>query len=289
MRTFVIIPTIGRAQCVCDALKWLERQTARPAGIVVIGVSPEDIEGVEAATDLPVEALLWDIGSSSQRNRGLHHIHGRADIALFLDDDFIPLPTYIEDMEKLFEDRPDIVGMTGRMIEDGIHGTGISFATATTMIERDQAPEKPELHARQGLYGCNMAIRLAAATGVRFDERLKFYGWQEDIDFSFQIGKRGCLVKYDKLGGVHMGIKRGRTSGRRFGYSQIANPVYLLKKQTIPQARAYKIMWRNVASNLLRSIRPEPHIDRHGRLAGNMLALKDLLLGRLRPERIVDL
>lgn len=289
MRTFVIIPTIGRAQCVCDTVKWLERQTLRPDGVVVIGVNPEDVDGVEAASDLPVEALLWDIGSSAQRNRGLHHIYGRADFALFLDDDFIPVPSYLEDMVKLFEARPDIAGMTGRMIEDGIHGTGIAFADAVALAEQDVAAEVPSLEPRQGLYGCNMAIRLEAAKGIRFDERLKLYGWQEDIDFSYQIGKRGLLVKYDKLAGVHMGIKRGRTSGRRFGYSQIANPVYLLKKRTIPQSRAYKIMSRNFASNLVRSFRPEAHIDRHGRLAGNLLAIGDLLLGRLRPERIVDL
>lgn len=289
MLTYVIIPSIGRAQCVRDTIKWLERQTRRPDGVVVIGVEPEDIEGVEAASNLPVEALLWDIGSSAQRNRGLHHIHGRADIALFLDDDFIPVPNYVETMVKLFEARPDIAGMTGRMIDDGIHGTGIDFADAVAQAERDVAPKVPGIEPRQGLYGCNMAIRLEAAKGIRFDERLKLYGWQEDIDFSYQVGKRGLLVKYDQLAGVHMGIKRGRTSGRRFGYSQIANPVYLLKKRTIPKARAYRIMSGNLASNVVRSLRPEAHIDRHGRLAGNLLAILDLLLGRLRPERIVDL
>ena len=34
------------------------------------------------------------------------------------------------------------------------------------------------------------------------------------------------------LRGVHLGNKRGRVSGLRFGYSQIANPIYLLQKGT---------------------------------------------------------
>lgn len=288
MRTFVIIPTVGRAACVRDTVKWLERQSRKPDGIVVVGVNPDDIEGVASATSLPVEACLWLIGSSSQRNHGLDLVEGRADIVLFLDDDFVPQPDYIEKMVGVFEEQPDIVGITGRMIEDGIHGAGISFENAVRMLERDVAPAAPKMEPRKGLYGCNMALRMAAVGDIRFDERLKLYGWQEDIDFSFQVGKRGRMVKYDGIGGVHMGIKRGRTSGIRFGYSQIANPVYLLGKGTIPRNRAYRIMWRNVASNITRSLHPERHVDRRGRLWGNMLALRDLIVGRIRPERILE-
>lgn len=289
MRIFVIIPTVGRAACVCDTLGWLARQTRRPDGVVVIGASAEDVEDVAETCDLPVEVELWRIGSSAQRNRGLDLVQHRADIILFLDDDFIPAPDYIAQMERLFASHPDLVGVTGRMIDDGVHGKGISFTEAQAILARDTPPAEPALVPRKGLYGCNMALRAEAIGPVRFDERLVLYGWQEDIDFSFQVGARGRLALYDGIGGVHMGIKRGRTSGIRFGYSQIANPCYLLGKGTIPRNRAYKIMWRNVASNIARSLRPEGHVDRRGRLWGNMLALRDLLLGRLRPERILEL
>lgn len=289
MRIFVIIPTVGRAACVRDTLGWLARQTRRPEGVIVIGATDADIAEAEQASDLPVEAVLWRIGSSAQRNRGIELAVGRADILLFLDDDFIPQLDYIERMERLFAAQHDIVGVTGRMIDDGVHGTGISFEQAQVILTRDTPPAQPSCVVRKGLYGCNMALRAEAVGDIRFDERLVLYGWQEDIDFSYQIGARGRLVHYDGIGGVHMGIKRGRTSGLRFGYSQIANPCYLLGKGTIPRNRAYKIMWRNVATNLARSLRPEAHVDRRGRLRGNMLALRDLVIGRLRPERILEL
>jgi GT2 family glycosyltransferase len=289
MKLAVIIPTVGRAECVCSTLGWLARQTRRPDKVIVIGARTEDIEGVVDACDLDVQAELWHIGSSAQRNRGLALIAGQADIVLFLDDDFIPQHNYIAELERIFEAHTDIVGVTGRLIDDGVHGTGISFERAQEILARDVPPSPPTLLHRKGLYGCNMALRADAIANVRFDERLVLYGWQEDIDFSYQIGSRGRLVHYSGIGGVHMGIKRGRTSGLRFGYSQIANPCYLLGKGTIPRNRAYKIMWRNVASNLARSIRPEGHVDRRGRLWGNMLALRDLALGRLRPERILEL
>jgi hypothetical protein len=45
----------------------------------------------------------------------------------------------------------------------------------------------------------------------------------------------------------------------------------------------------NVVANAVRSLAPEPFVDRRGRLTGNLLAVKDLLLGRLSPERAADL
>jgi hypothetical protein len=130
---------------------------------------------------------------------------------------------------------------------------------------------------------------LDAAKGLWFDESLPLYGWQEDVDYSFQLGRKGTLVYTNLLSGVHLGMKGGRTSGRRLGYSQIANPVYLLRKKTIPPRLAWRLMTRNLAANLVRSIWPEPYVDRAGRLSGNAAALVDLLRGRIHPERILKL
>jgi hypothetical protein len=52
---------------------------------------------------------------------------------------------------------------------------------------------------------------------------------------------------------------------------------------------AVKLIWRNLAANLLRSIYPEPWIDRKGRLKGNCLAILDIAIGRSSPGRILQL
>jgi hypothetical protein len=41
--------------------------------------------------------------------------------------------------------------------------------------------------------------------------------------------------------------------------------------------------------NLARSLRPEPWVDRRGRMKGNWLALRDWLLGRMHPRNILTL
>ncbi len=174
------------------------------------------------------------------------------------------------------------------MIADGANGPGIDFETAEALLA-EAAPSTEPLLSRRGLYGCNMVFRAAAVSGLRFDENLPLYGWQEDIDFSHWAGRRGRLVRSAALAGVHMGEKAGRSSGKRFGYSQIANPLYLLKKRSMPRDRALRLMRNNLISNLILSVLPEPYVDRRGRLLGNLLALVDLARGRLDPRRILDL
>ena len=67
--------------------------------------------------------------------------------------------------------RPDVVGACGRVIADGANGPGIAFDDAVQILEAATTSYKPEdLQARMGLYGCNMAYRVSATGGLRFDE-----------------------------------------------------------------------------------------------------------------------
>jgi hypothetical protein len=139
-------------------------------------------------------------------------------------------------------------------------------------------------------YGCNMAFRLASIGDLRFDERLVLYGWLEDRDFAAGLARRGGrLVKSADAIGVHMGVKGGRMAGERFGYSQIVNPLYMLRKGTMTLGQVADHLFRNMSANLGRSLRPEPFIDRRGRLWGNLLGIADVLRGRMQPERAAAL
>jgi GT2 family glycosyltransferase len=288
---FVIVATVGRAALTRDTVAALADQTRPPDGVVVIGVEPADVTDVETAPG-PVEVILGPRGSCAQRNAGLDRITGRADLVLFLDDDFVPAPDYLEQVERLFATEPDVVGMTGRMIADGVRGPGFSLEEARALVAADRPPPLPATQPAEALYGCNMAFRLSAAGETRFDETLPLYGWQEDIDYSVRVcaqaGTSARLVLLTAARGVHMGIKQGRTSGKRLGYSQVANPFYLVRKGTMPRRMALDLAARNVAANLLHSFRPEPWIDRRGRVRGNLMALADIIRGRADPRRILE-
>jgi GT2 family glycosyltransferase len=295
-RIIVGFASAGRPDVLAQSVMELARQSRLPARIIISVPSGADLAEIgDHPSDISIVKGLR--GLTLQRNaiiRSALADAGSKDLLVFFDDDFFPEPHYLEEVIRLFVDHPDIVMSTGAMIADGIIGPGIPMTDARMLLEREPPPDpKDRLAIRDvyNAYGCNMAMRLATLreTGALFDERLPLYGWLEDVDFSRALATSGRIVHGPAMRGVHLGVKRGRQSGVRLGYSQIANPVYLMSKHRCARSKALKLMARNVAANLLKAPRPEPFIDRSGRLSGNMRALGDLLTGRLKPERAAQL
>jgi GT2 family glycosyltransferase len=290
LRIAVGIATAGRPQLLQVALAELACQRRRPDLVVVCAPAPDDIGPVPDGM-APV-TVIGPRGLTCQRNAILDRAR-ECDVVVFFDDDFLPEESYLAAMERVFSEHPEVALATGRVIADGIIGPGLSLVEARWALSLGQSigPYSDKLLPVDNGYGCNFAVRMAAVAqfGCRFDERLPLYGWLEDVDFSRQLASCGRIVRALDACGVHLGIKHGRQSGRRLGYSQIANPIYLSRKGTCPWRRSMRLMTRNIAANLLRSLKPEPYVDRVGRVAGNIRALKDLLAGRLAPERILEL
>jgi hypothetical protein len=289
MKIAIAIATTGRPLVIGELLRRLDRLPASADQILIVGAAPEDAP----QGPLPSSArfFLGPRGLAAQRNRALDLLAGEADIIVFIDDDYVPAPDFVAGVERLFASHPEVVAASGHLLADGIHSRGLSFEEADALIA-DYARAGAGafwLEDSTGTYGCNMAYRVAAAPRVRFDERLPLYSWLEDTDFSAQYARAGRVVRTNHFAGVHLGVKSGRTSGVRLGYSQIANPIYLVAKGTASRGFAFKLAARNLLSNLVKSVRPEPSIDRRGRLRGNLLALADALRGRSDPRRVLEL
>jgi GT2 family glycosyltransferase len=296
-RLAVVICSVGRPDCLAEIAPLLARQS-RPADRLLYVVTQPSDASIDpetfVGTPTRVETLIAPKGLPRQRNRGLDAVTDDCDLVLFLDDDFVPSRHAFAGLVAAFQDWPEIGGMTGHLIADGINRSGISTDEAKRLVDAYDAARAPDAPARilrtglAGLYGCNMAYRINAIGGTRFDERLPLYAWQEDIDFAARID--GGRILTDAFAGVHRGIKSGReTAGRRLGYSQIANPFYLWRKGTMSAKFALRLTLRNVVANHLKAARPEPWIDRRARARGNRLALAEILRGRSAPERILDL
>jgi GT2 family glycosyltransferase len=287
------IATAGRREILSRAVNLLASQSRPPDRLLISRMSASDVDEAALAR-FPASTLVLDgaTGLTAQRNKILSAAND-ADIVVFFDDDFFVCDSYLSNLERLFLAHPNIVAATGRVLADGASGPGLSAEEGLRILGSGSTGESDsdKFSECYGTYGCNMAFRAEPIRlhRILFDENLPFYGWQEDIDFSRQLARHGLIVKANNLQGVHLGSKLGRTSGVRFGYSQIANPVYLIRKGTISRKRAANLMWRNIAANLVHSLSPEPWIDRRGRLKGNVLATIDLVLGRSSPRRILQL
>jgi GT2 family glycosyltransferase len=289
LRIAIAIATTGRPVVLTETLREVKRQTRAADIVAICPALEEDVDRPAlAALDLPIRFCRGDKGASAQRNAILRDLPD-VDIVLFLDDDFFLAPDYLAELAALFSAHEDVVLATGVLIADGASGPGYAAAEARAMIAAARRPAKPGFTTVFCGYGCNMAVRWSKAKGLRFDENLPLYSWAEDVEFSRQIAPFGRLVRSAALRGVHLATKRGRTSGLRFGYSQVANQVYLRRKGVISTRLAILYGGRNVLANLRGLIRSEAYIDRRGRLRGNIYGLVDLVRGRSSPLRILDL
>jgi hypothetical protein len=308
MKRYVIVATKGRPTETATLLDFLYDQDARPDGVYIVGASAADLPDAAAHPLLAstrVALLVGDKpGSTTQRNVGIEALlkdvpdeaSGERWFASFFDDDFRPHRGWLRECEALFTTREDVIGMTGQVLADGVKNAGIHEADALRFLsgEREREPHWASGDERREIgcaYGCNMAFVDRVIRQCRFDEALPLYGWQEDYDFTARalaLGLGTALYEPACLG-VHLGTKRGRTSGVRFGYSQIANPVYLARKRTMHPRRACSFISRHLCSNLYHSMRGNPLVDYRGRLKGNVLAFVDIVKGVIHPQRILEL
>ncbi len=288
-RIAVGIATKGRAAVLRATLDHLRRQTRVADRVIVCGTIPADIEGLQAYPE--VETRLVAAGLCRQRNEILDRL-ADCDFLLFIDDDFFLAPHYVAAVLSTFAADPSVMVTTGHVIADGAVGPGLSVERANAALVDDPAATVAHvIEPAWNGYGCNMALRLETLRQheLRFDERLPLYGWFEDVDLTRRLGRYGRTVKVCDARGVHLGVKVGRTSGVRLGYSQVANPIYLARKGVYPWRRVARDLSRHMLVNCLKSIWPESFIDRRGRMRGNLRAFGDLARGQLRPERVLSL
>lgn len=283
-RITTVIATRGRPEIVAATVKHLlATQTLKPVATLVSCIDAGDAGDLAAHDEVTI--VTGPAGLAAQRNTALARLPEETEIVVFFDDDFVAHENWLSVAAQSFRDETGIAGFTGRVVADGATGPGIGFEEALRLVEKAEPGSEGWIEPFSP-YGCNMAFRNSAIEGMRFDERLVLYGWLEDRDFGATLAQRGGrLVKSPDAIGVHMGVKGGRVSGERLGYSQIANPLYMLRKGTMTPSQVGGQLFRNLASNFGKAIRPEPFVDRRGRVRGNLVAFADLLRGRLAPER----
>ena len=290
MKIAVAIATAGRPYVLFESLEDLAAQTRGPD---IVAICPAD-QTKDISYDrnkllgLNIHYSRGSRGASSQRNAIIRDVVG-SDIILFMDDDFAMALDYVEECQKLFANHPDVVLATGSLLADDVNGPGLIATDARDMLNTSSKPSHEVLEDVFNGYGCNMAVRSSAlrAVGARFDEALPLYSWGEDVDFSRQLSGQGRIVRSNMLRGVHRATKHGRTKGFNFGYSQIANQIYLIRKGTVPVLPALWQALRNIVANIGGSITGNPYIDRKGRLLGNAVGILDLLTGKSAPDRIL--
>ena len=284
----VVVASANRASLVPDIVADIREQTRRPEYLVLSVPDRDSLPPAGVPSDTII--VTGSRGAAAQRNAAIDVVPD-ADLVFFFDDDAVVRPDYLSRGILTFRTRPDVVGLTGRVLLDGATGAEISRHDAVETLRRSEAavPAGATTPSRT-LYGCNFAYRASAAPDMRLDGRLPLYSWMEDHDFARRLMRIGALVNAHDCVIVHRGVKSGgRQAHMRLGYSQFMNPAYFVRKGSFPLWLAFWETFRPVAKNVAYSIAGPQRRWRRERLVGNLLAACDVVRGRFTPERIQEL
>lgn len=286
----VVIASAGRPALVSEAVRTCSAQH----GVVVDGVIsvPDEASLPQDRSFPPGWRVVTGVrGLAAQRNAGLDALRPDVDVVAFFDDDSVLRQDYLANAVGFLDAHPDILGMTGQVVLDGAVSGEITAGRAEEALRRsDRTATTGRWRSSRELYGCNFAFRRSGAPDVRFDERLPLYSWLEDHDFARRLLRIGPLARVEDCVIVHRAAASGgRQAHMRLGYSQVMNPVHLLRTGSFPAWLAAQQIARPVAKNLALSSFGAARPWRRERLRGNVLAAADLVRGRITPERVTDL
>lgn len=288
LRAAVVMASAGRPELLGEVIGDLDRQTVPFASRVV---TVPDATSVPAGLSGDWTVVTGTRGLAAQRNAGIDALDDDVDVVFFFDDDAVVRDDYLEQALAWFEQHPNALGLTGRVLLDGATTDEIPRSTADDAIARSAGePRTAHWAPSRTLYGCNFAYRRSAVPELRFDSRLPLYSWLEDHDFARRLMRHGTLAKVDDCVIVHRGASSGgRTNHLRLGYSQFMNPVHLRRVGSFPVWLTAWEIFRPTAKNVLRSVAGSERTWRRERLRGNLMAVGDVLRGRITPERIASL
>jgi GT2 family glycosyltransferase len=141
----------------------------------------------------------------------------RGEILVFLDDDVVAAPGYLDAVEAFFSEHPEFAAMKGRIlaVEDARAKAGERWVYLDLPIV-DHGEHVCEV---RGVLGANMAFRAAVLRQVGpFDERLGpgAGGHEEETEMSARIRRAGCRIGYAPRALVYHEVDPARADRERF-------------------------------------------------------------------------
>lgn len=291
----VIIATAGRKDIVEQTVVSLALRKAIPEILIVVGAEQNDLP--DLPKDLPLHTRLLVApkrGLTIQRNFGIRALPAPIESVAFLDDDMEVHDNYCMEVVKVFRSTPEAAAFSGSVMANGaiVRAAARQLLDGYTIIESMPAFG---FYPRRwpGFYGCAMNIRRHWLEVEQFDERLPLYAIGEDCEMGFRLSRHGWIGGSARCPVVHLGVGAGRISEVGMGYAQIINYLYFAHKDVgFPKLPTYwgklvRLPLVNLFLCLIPLLERRRSVDRKGRFWGNLLALGDVVRGRIEPGRLL--
>jgi glycosyltransferase involved in cell wall biosynthesis len=248
----IIIPTINRENQVEECLGSIRTQTIQPESIIIVDASDhQKLKQIltEKYADLPICYVHCDKGLPYQRNTGLNYI--KSEWILFLDDDIVLQPDYIEEALSALKKNPEFDVLTGKIIN---HNRKIRVNPLLVLFQRvlylsestiagfkssgDYNVNHPNLEGPVEVgvaIGCSSMFNRRIFKEYTYDvayQYLEGYASLEDEDFSLQVRHKYRILYCTKTQAYHNRESAGgtRLSIYKSGRIRTFNHRYLYRK-----------------------------------------------------------
>jgi GT2 family glycosyltransferase len=201
----VLISTMDRPAALRRCLQAIRDGTSLPSALVIVDQSVRDDSTLrvaeEAQRSWPSQCQVTYVRSSGGMARGQNDGFARIHEAIVMvtDDDCVPAPDWVETAVGIFESRPDLGLIGGRVLPLGTEDVElrpVASRTSTVGRDLDHRSDPWDLGS-----GNNFAVRSAAVQGIGGnDERLgpgaEFRG-AADMDLFRRILRSGSGGRYE--------------------------------------------------------------------------------------------
>ena len=230
----VAIPTKNRPHDLATKIGSVLSQTAIPKQLIVIDQSVTDESRQQVASlfrQLPPEvrtslelSYVQDVslsGLTAARNRALSVVE--AEIVLFLDDDVVLEPDFIEQIIAVFRDHPKATGVSGVVTNYSPPPAASRLWSSLFMLSPFRDDRQPVYWNADRLRGAKpvqvtrlggglMAFRTPAISGISFDESLHGSCPGEDVEFCARLRPGAILLITPNARLMHNHSPHGRSA-----------------------------------------------------------------------------
>jgi len=216
LKTSVIIATHNRPDSLPKLLESLAPQLAGGSREIIVAENGTPAPAQLAIEGVPLKHLHEPrAGKCRIQNRAIAQASG--EVLVFLDDDLVVAPGYLDAVEQFFDSHREFAAMKGRIVaaEDPEKKVGPTWVYLDLPIV-DHGEEVIEV---LGVLGANMAFRAEALKQVGpFDERLGpgAGGHEEETEMSQRLRRTGFRIGYAPKALVYHEVDPARANRERY-------------------------------------------------------------------------
>ncbi|MCX5782776.1 MAG: glycosyltransferase [Elusimicrobia bacterium] len=291
LKLTIIIPTKNRSFKLKSLLNNISGQSCLPDQLIIVDASDNpEIEINKNYMGLKIDYKHVDTpGLTKQRNIGIKMIKEDIDIVCFLDDDVEFEKDSIRNMMKywdgadkklggavfniLNENKRSIFIFVKEFFLTGSRKTGIVLKSGyNSMIHPAEKTDYVKW-----LSGGVTVWRKEVFNEFDYDEWYSDYGFCEDLDFSYRVGKKYKLAVVAEAGLYHIKAKSSRINNILLGKSQIINRYHFIQKDKYFSETCF--FWAvigNMLENIFRGV-ITLKVDLFIISLGNILGLVELI------------